>query len=29
MRQLVFAQTYEGRDIDLLYRIYVKYLPLR
>ncbi len=29
MRQLLFAQTYQGRDTDLLYRIYVKYLPIR
>ncbi|HYL05920.1 MAG TPA: hypothetical protein VE075_07760 [Thermoanaerobaculia bacterium] len=28
-RQLVFAQTYLERGPDLLYRIYVKYLPLR
>jgi tetratricopeptide (TPR) repeat protein len=28
-RQLMFAQTYQGRDTDLLYRIYVKYLPVR
>jgi hypothetical protein len=28
-RQLVFAQTYLTRGPDLLYRIYVKYLPIR
>ena len=28
-RQYVFAQTYQERPIDLLYRIYVKYLPFR
>lgn len=28
-RQLVFAQTYLERGPDLLYRIYVKYLPIR
>jgi tetratricopeptide (TPR) repeat protein len=28
-RQLLFAQTYQQRGPDLLYRIYVKYLPLR
>jgi hypothetical protein len=28
-RQLLFAQTYQGRDTDLLYRIYVKYLSIR
>jgi tetratricopeptide (TPR) repeat protein len=28
-RQLVFAQTYLARGPDLLYKIYVKYLPLR
>ncbi|MBV8201989.1 MAG: hypothetical protein JOZ15_15325 [Acidobacteria bacterium] len=28
-RQLVFAQTYLERNPDLLYRIYVKYLPIR
>ncbi|HVR96671.1 MAG TPA: hypothetical protein VMW27_08665, partial [Thermoanaerobaculia bacterium] len=28
-RHLVFAQTYQERPKDLLYRIYVKYLPLR
>jgi tetratricopeptide (TPR) repeat protein len=28
-RQLLFAQTYQERGPDLLYRIYVKYLPLR
>ncbi|HEY6324488.1 MAG TPA: hypothetical protein VJA16_23325 [Thermoanaerobaculia bacterium] len=28
-RQLVFAQTYLTRGPDLLYKIYVKYLPIR
>lgn len=28
-RHLLFAQTYEQRQKDLLYRIYVKYLPYR
>jgi tetratricopeptide (TPR) repeat protein len=28
-RQLAFAQTYQERPKDLLYRIYVKHLPLR
>jgi tetratricopeptide (TPR) repeat protein len=28
-RQLLFAQTYLERGSDLLYRIYVKYLPIR
>jgi tetratricopeptide (TPR) repeat protein len=28
-RQLVFAQTYLARGPDLLYKIYVKYLPIR
>ena len=28
-RQLAFAQTYQDRPKDLLYRIYVKHLPLR
>lgn len=28
-RQLAFAQTYQERSKDLLYRIYVKHLPLR
>lgn len=28
-RQLDFARTYQTRDKDLLYRIYVKYLPSR
>jgi hypothetical protein len=28
-RQLLFAQTYSERPQDLLFRIYVKYLPLR
>ncbi len=28
-RQLAFAQTYKDRPKDLLYRIYVKHLPLR
>jgi tetratricopeptide (TPR) repeat protein len=28
-RQLAFAQTYQDRSKDLLYRIYVKHLPLR
>lgn len=28
-RQLVFAQTYQERPKDMLYRIYVKHLPLR
>ncbi|HEV7504047.1 MAG TPA: hypothetical protein VGS07_03980 [Thermoanaerobaculia bacterium] len=28
-RHLVFAQTYQDRNKDLLYRIYVKYLPYR
>jgi tetratricopeptide (TPR) repeat protein len=28
-RQLVFAQTYLARGPDLLYKIYVKYLPFR
>jgi hypothetical protein len=28
-RQLVFAQTYLARGPDMLYRIYVKYLPIR
>jgi tetratricopeptide (TPR) repeat protein len=28
-RQLLFAQTYVERGPDLLYRIYVKYLPIR
>jgi tetratricopeptide (TPR) repeat protein len=28
-RHLLFAQTYEERPKDLLYRIYVKYLPFR
>lgn len=28
-RQLLFAQTYQERPKDLLYRIYVKHLPLR
>ncbi len=28
-RQHAFAKTYEERPIDLLYRIYVKYLPFR
>jgi|GEM_PF-643814 len=28
-RQLLFAQTYLARGPDLLYQIYVKYLPLR
>ena len=28
-RQLLFAQTYQERSPDLLYRIYVKYLPVR
>ena len=28
-RQLLFAQTYLERGPDLLYRIYVKYLPIR
>jgi tetratricopeptide (TPR) repeat protein len=28
-RQLVFAQTYLTRGTDLLYKIYVKYLPIR
>jgi tetratricopeptide (TPR) repeat protein len=28
-RHLRFAETYEKRNKDLLYRIYVKYLPLR
>jgi tetratricopeptide (TPR) repeat protein len=28
-RQLLFAQTYAERGPDLLYRIYVKYLPIR
>jgi tetratricopeptide (TPR) repeat protein len=28
-RQLAFAQTYDERPKDLLYRIYVKHLPLR
>ena len=28
-RQYAFAQTYQERPIDLLYRIYVKYLPFR
>lgn len=28
-RQLSFAQTYQDRPKDLLYRIYVKHLPLR
>ncbi len=28
-RHLLFAQTYLQRDADLLYRIYVKYLPFR
>jgi tetratricopeptide (TPR) repeat protein len=28
-RQQLFAQTYQDRDKDLLYRIYVKYLPFR
>lgn len=28
-RHLLFAQTYQEREKDLLYRIYVKYLPTR
>ena len=28
-RQLAFAQTYQERPKDLLYRFYVKHLPLR
>ncbi|HYG62292.1 MAG TPA: hypothetical protein VEL74_06905 [Thermoanaerobaculia bacterium] len=28
-RQHLFAQTYQDREKDLLYRIYVKYLPFR
>jgi tetratricopeptide (TPR) repeat protein len=28
-RQLLFAQAYQDRSMDLLYRIYVKYLPIR
>jgi tetratricopeptide (TPR) repeat protein len=28
-RHLLFAQTYQERPPDLLYRIYVKYLPMR
>ena len=28
-RSMVFAQTYQERPKDLLYRIYVKYLPYR
>jgi tetratricopeptide (TPR) repeat protein len=28
-RQLAFAQTYQARGPDLLYQIYVKYLPIR
>jgi tetratricopeptide (TPR) repeat protein len=28
-RQLAFAQTYQERPKDLLYRIYVKHLPVR
>lgn len=28
-RQLAFAQTYQDRPKDLLYRIYVKHLPIR
>jgi hypothetical protein len=28
-RQLLFAETYQERGMDLLYRIYVKYLPIR
>jgi Tfp pilus assembly protein PilF len=28
-RNMVFAQTYQERPKDLLYRIYVKYLPYR
>ncbi len=28
-RNLAFGETYQARDIDLLYRIYVKYLRLR
>jgi Tfp pilus assembly protein PilF len=28
-RHLQFAQTYQDRNKDLLYRIYVKYLPYR
>ena len=27
--EMLFAQTYAERSPDLLYRIYVKYLPLR
>lgn len=28
-RQLLFAQAYQDRSMDLLYRIYVRYLPIR
>jgi Tfp pilus assembly protein PilF len=28
-RQLAFAQTYQERPKDLLYRIYVRHLPVR
>lgn len=28
-RQLLFTQAYQGREADLLYHIYVKYLPIR
>ena len=28
-RQLAFTETYQGRPKDMLYRIYVKHLPLR
>jgi Tfp pilus assembly protein PilF len=28
-RHIAFAETYQTRDKDLLYRIYVKYLPTR
>lgn len=28
-RQIAFAETYQKRSKDMLYRIYVKYLPLR
>jgi hypothetical protein len=28
-RQLAFSQAYQAREVDLLYRIYVKYLKLR